>query len=275
MTHPSFPEIPGYTLKSALGHGGMGIVYRAHQRNLNRIVALKVLHFRPDSNLDESKQLYRFVREIKIQSRVSHPNILPVLDVGTYEGLVYLTTPLIEGGSLRGRIDREPLCLDVGRFIFGGISSGLQFLHEKGILHRDLKPDNVLLDQNDSPLIADFGLSREQESTNLTGPGHVLGTLRYLAPEVLSGDRQSEKSDIYALGFMLYEALAGCPPFQGDSPKNWAYLILSKDPMPLGRVVTDLPTPIEFLVMNMIARDPESRPSLDEVIGAFPFSCQR
>ena len=245
-----------YETLERIGGGGMADVFRAHDRTLDRYVALKLM--RPAFS-KEAEFVERFHREAEAMSAIEHPNIVRVLDYGASADGPYIVMELVRGGTLldlmraRGRVDQYAAAL-----IAAGIADGLEAAHIRGVLHRDLKPDNVLLDSDGRPKIADFGIARLAAATAITRTGELLGTPQYLAPEQMSGDVVDERADVYALGVILYEMLTGARPTGGTTPSEIISRRLRVDPRPPSRLVPLAP-PLNALVMRALARNPARR----------------
>jgi len=208
------PEVPGYTILGELGRGGMGVVYRAHQASLNRMVALKVLLAGAHAG---ERDLARFRAEAEAAAAVQHPNVVSVYAVGRHAGLPFLAQELVPGGSLAARLEEGPLDpVETARLV-EAIARGVQAAHDRGVVHRDLKPANVLFTADCEPKVADFGLAKVGD-TGLTASGAVMGTPAYMAPEQARGDMRhvGPATDVWALGAVLYECLTGRPPFHGN-----------------------------------------------------------
>ena len=208
-----------YTIAQELGRGGMAAVYLAQDLKHGRSIALKVL--RPE--LATALGPERFVREIEIAARLTHPNILPLHDSGEAGGLLYYVMPYVEGESLRSRLAREgPLPLDQALEIAREVADALGYAHAHGVVHRDIKPENILL-QSGHAVVADFGIARaiwEVAGDRLTETGIAVGSPAYMSPEQAGAEAHIDgRSDIYALGCVLYEMLAGEPPFTGPTPR--------------------------------------------------------
>src|SRR6266852_2775465 len=210
-----------YRILAPLGQGGMARVYRAHQENLDREVAVKVLPpwYATDRNFVE-----RFNQEARLVARLSHANIVMVHDAGEQNGHIYIVMQLVDGGTLKQRLDQiqaEGKTMDVveANRIFKQLADALAYAHEQGIIHRDIKPVNVLMDRSGRPILSDFGIAKVLASTqdHLTRPGAGVGTPEYMSPEQCQGGPVDARSDIYALGVMLFEALTGRLPFMGDN----------------------------------------------------------
>ncbi len=209
-----------YKILAPLGQGGMARVYRAHQENLDREVAIKVLPpwYAADRNFVE-----RFKLEARLVARLSHPNIVTVHDASEHNGHLYIVMQFVEGGTLKQRLDllrEQGKIMEVSEAnrIFQQIASALSYAHEHGIIHRDIKPVNVLMDRSGRPILSDFGIAKALEGTKeLTRPGAGVGTPEYMSPEQCKGEPVDGRADIYALGVMLFEALTGRTPFTGDN----------------------------------------------------------
>src|SRR5206468_2348301 len=211
-----------YTIERELGRGGMATVYLARDLKHNRPVALKVL--RPE--LAASLGADRFLREIQVTAHLTHPNILPLLDSGRADEFLYYVTPYVEGESLRSRLERErQLPVDEAVRLAAAVAGALDYAHRHQIIHRDIKPENILLEDG-QPVVADFGIARAlhaAESGKLTETGVAVGTVAYMSPEQATGEEFDGRSDIYSLGCVLYEMLAGEPPrFSPFSERSWS-----------------------------------------------------
>ena len=237
-----------YRIERELGRGGMATVYLGEDRKHQRQVAIKVLH----PELGAWLGAERFLAEIRITARLQHPHILPLLDSGDAAGLLYYVMPYVTGETLRNRLGREQqLPVTEAIRIAKELASALAYAHSQGVIHRDIKPENVLLgppnaDATVPALLADFGIARSLDASadRLTGTGITVGTPAYMSPEQATAEREIDaRSDVYSLGCVVYEMLAGEPPFTGPNPRA----ILSKqlaDPVrPVRRVRDPLPTP--------------------------------
>jgi protein kinase-like protein len=245
-----------YETFERIGGGGMADVFRAHDRTLDRDVAIKVMRPAFAQNPEFAE---RFHREADALGAIDHPNIVRVLDYGTSADGPYIVMELVGGGTLRdlmrarGRLDQY-----AASKIAAEIADGLEAAHLRGVLHRDLKPDNVLLDAEGRPKIADFGIARLAAATAITRTGEILGTPQYLAPEQMTGDVVDERADVYALGVILYEMLTGTQPTGGTTPSEIVSRRLRVDPRPPSRLVAIAPA-VNVLVMRTLARDPSRR----------------
>jgi eukaryotic-like serine/threonine-protein kinase len=255
-----------YELREVIGHGGMGIVYKAHQRSLNRTVALKMI-LRGELATPEDRT--RFRTEAQAAAHLEHPNIVPVYDAGEHEGQAYFSMRFVEGQTLAALLARGPLRpRDAARYL-AAISRAVQYAHEHGILHRDLKPSNILIDQKDDPHITDFGLAKRTSRTGgapvppaaLTATGAIVGTPAYMAPEQVSNRRgtPSRLSDVYSLGIILYEMLTGRPPFQAPTPVDTLLLVLDQDPVRPRLLNRGVDVDLEMICLKCIQKEPELR----------------
>jgi WD40 repeat protein len=284
---PESPAEPGlsfgdYELLEVLGKGGMGIVYRARQRSLQRLVALKMV--RPGV-LETPAELERFRQEAETVAHLDHPNIVPVHEVGTHGGRPYFTMRLVPGGSLAERLNDLGKDQNVAAGLVADIARAVHHAHQRGVLHRDLKPSNILLDAESRPLVTDFGLAKRlQADGNLTQSGAILGTPKYMAPEQASGKRGvvTTATDVYGLGTLLYALLTGRAPFEGDTPLETLHQVREREPeVPSsinGRVDPDLQT----ICLKCLQKDPARRyPSaeamaldLDRWLGGEPIQAR-
>jgi len=263
---PSAPAAPAelqaaladrYVIERELGSGGMATVYLARDLKHRRFVALKVL----SPALAASLGADRFLREIELAARLQHPHIVTVFDSGDAGGILWYTMPYVEGETLRARLERErQLPLDVALRIAVEAARALEFAHQHGVLHRDVKPENLLLTTDGSTMVADFGIARPwAETGGLTQSGMVVGTPAYMSPEQAAGERALDaRTDVYALGSVLYEMLAGEMPYTGANPQVLLAKRLS-EPAPSLRTTRDIPVAIERTVARALARAPADR----------------
>jgi tRNA A-37 threonylcarbamoyl transferase component Bud32 len=247
-----------YAILEEIGHGGMANVYRAVQTSIGREVAVKVL---PATFLQDRTFLERFSREVKLIANLKHPRILPVHDFGEEDGLPYIVMAYMEGGTLADyiRLNQNGLPLDEVVRLVEQIAEGLDFAHRRGIIHRDFKPSNVLLDGDRNAYLADFGIAKVSEATaHLTGSG-IVGTPHFMAPEMSEAGSLSPLVDIYALGVTLYQMLTGRMPYEAPTPMGILLAHVSK-PVPDVRLLRpDLPDAVQVVIEKAMAKDPQAR----------------
>ncbi|MBO2530145.1 MULTISPECIES: serine/threonine-protein kinase [Thermobifida] len=245
-----------YRLDERIGVGGMGEVWRATDILLSRPVAVKLLHL---AQVSDPVSQQRFRTEAQITAALSHPNIAQVYDYGEQDGFSFLVMELITGESLSAIIKRNPgLDPDITLDVVDQAAQALSAAHANGVIHRDIKPGNLLVTEDGTVKLTDFGIARGNESVTLTQTGMVMGTAQYISPEQVSGKPASPLSDIYALGIVAYECLAGHPPFTADTPLALALAHSREPPPPLPDSV---PPAVRELVECMLAKDPQERPS--------------
>ncbi len=250
-------QLGQYEIVALLGEGGMAKVYRARQGSIQRDVAVKVIESRLAQMGDFVK---RFEREARTIASLSHPHILKVFDYGQYEDLVYLVMELLAGGSLAELIRAGSLPLATVSKILDQIAPALDYAHRRGIIHRDLKPQNVLLDENGNAFLTDFGIAKLVGSmTVLTQTGSAMGTPAYMAPEQWRGEPVDSRTDIYALGVMLFQMLSSQLPFSGTTPATLMHMHVFEPPPPLRTIRPDLPKGVEQVLGRALAKDREQR----------------
>jgi len=246
-----------YVLETVLGEGAIGVVFRAATDD-GSVVALKIL--RKELSRDETYRR-RFAREARIASVVRHRHLVPILDLGEARGFHYLAVEYVDGGSLRERLDAEgPLAVDATIELAAQVASAIDALHAQGIVHRDVKPSNVMLDALGNAAVTDFGLAKGPAYTVLTTPGQVMGTLDYIAPELIRGEESGPPADVYALGCMVYECLAGAPPFGDRHVLAVVNAHLEGTPPDLSELRPDVPPAIAGVVDGAMAKQPNERP---------------
>jgi eukaryotic-like serine/threonine-protein kinase len=249
-----------YRLEAVLGRGGMATVWRGVDERLGRRVAVKLLD-RADTA--DPAMLQRFDREARTAGGLTHPNIVAVYDVGTDNGVPYLVMEFIDGTSLAALLASGPLPIDQAVDVARQACDALAMTHAQGVVHRDIKPANILLTTNGTVKVCDFGIARlaHQQQTNLTAPHSAIGTSAYMAPEQASGGAVDARTDLYALGCVLYAMLAGHPPFTGDNPLNvlWQH---QYQPAPAVAVLSpDTPADLDALIARLLAKNPADRPA--------------
>jgi TolB-like protein len=254
-----------YTIIGPLGSGGMGVVYRAHDARLQRDVAIKVL---PLDRLADAAAMARIVRESRLVAALEHPSIITIHDVGEEDGQFYLVTELIEGETLRARLQRGGLALREVLDVTTAIAAALDAAHARGVVHRDLKPENVMITVSGAVKVLDFGVAKfvapagaatEAAQTALTNQGGIVGTPAYMAPEQLEGRDVDHRADQFALGVLIYEMLTGVRPFAGATTAELSASILRDEPRHLSAVRADVPVPLARIVTRCLAKDPNGR----------------
>lgn len=245
-----------YRIEEPVGEGSFGIVYRAVRDSDRRDIALKVL--REELGRDPV-YLRRFAREARIAREIRHANIVPILDAGEADGLHFVATAYIDGGTLAVRLRGDPLPVTSVLHVADNIAAGLTALHRRGLVHRDVKPANVMLD-DETALLTDFGLATGAAMTTLTRTGLVVGTPQYLAPELVDGTGEATPvSDVYALACLVYACLAGKPPFTG-SAMEVAFAQLEREPADPCAGRADVPSGVSGVVLGALAKEPGARP---------------
>ena len=249
-----------YEIFSRIGRGGMADVFLGRDRLLDRQVAIKVLfpEFAVDPNFVE-----RFRREAQAAANLSHPNIVNVYDWGKHAGTYFIAMEYVEGRTLADilRVNGHVTSKQAAE-IASEVAAALGFAHEAGLVHRDIKPANILIGSNGQVKVADFGIARAMNApteSNLTQAGAVMGTATYFSPEQAQGAQPDPRSDLYSLGVVMYEMIAGRPPFTGENPVSIAYKQVHDHPQPLNRLVADVPRPFEAIVAKLLAKDPRIR----------------
>lgn len=254
-----------YELESVLGSGAMGAIFRGLDHVLQRPVAVKVLH----PHLAETNAAARFVSEGRVLGSLMHPNLATIFDMDSEAGLPYLVMEFVEGESLAAVIEREaPLTRSAGMPIAFQLCRGLSYMHERGVVHRDIKPQNILITKGDRVRIVDFGIARGPEAAEMTAPGWVMGTAQYLAPEIVAGQAATPQSDLYALGVVLYRLFTGHLPFDGDDPFAVALQHRTAQVPPPTSFVPDLPAALADVLLRLLEKDPADRYQTAAAVGA-------
>jgi hypothetical protein len=252
------PQIPGYEDLEELGRGGMGVVYKAYQRRLDRVVALKMIlshgHASP-------ADLARFLAEGQAVAQMQHPHIVQIYEVGRHQDLPFFSLEYVAGGTLRRELQGTPWQPRAAAQLVETLARATHHAHQRGIIHRDLKPGNVLLTAERQPKITDFGLAkRPAADQELTATGAILGTPRYMAPEQAEGKKEiTPAADVYALGAILYELLTGRPPFQGPTPLDTILQAASQEPVPPRQLQPRLPADLETICLKCLQKEPGRR----------------
>ncbi|MBI1851076.1 MAG: serine/threonine protein kinase [Planctomycetes bacterium] len=253
-------RIGPYSVRREIGRGGMGIIYEAHDEALDREVALKVM--RPTAGAEGLvEQEHRFLREARSLAKVVHPNVTPIYSYGVQRGLRYIACQIVRGENLSDRLARTgPLGTREALEIARSIASALEAIHRLGLVHRDIKTSNIMIDENGQPKVVDFGLARETtDDARITRSDLYVGTPEYCAPEQLRGEDVDGRADLYSLGVVLFEMLAGRPPHATESTRVLTRQILFERATPLRQVRCDAPKSVERLVARLLAKDRDKR----------------
>lgn len=251
-------QIPGYDILGELGRGGMGVVYQARQIHLNRIVALKMILTGSHAG---STQLLRFRTEAEAVARLQHPNIIQIHEIGEQNGLPWFSLEYCQGGALSTKLDGAPLMPEQAARVVQQLAKAMHAAHQAHVIHRDLKPANVLIAGDGTLKITDFGLAKKLDDAGQTRSGEVLGTPSYMAPEQAKGDpgQIGVRTDVYALGAILYECLTGRPPFRGTSAMDTVMLVLNVDPVSPVRLQSGISRDLETICLKCLEKDPAQR----------------
>jgi tRNA A-37 threonylcarbamoyl transferase component Bud32 len=247
-----------YELLEEIAQGGMGVVWKARQSNLHRDVALKMIRA---GTLATSAEVARFHREAEAAANLQHPNIVAIHEVGEHEGRHYFSMDLVEGRDLGAIVAEGPLAPQRAARCVKIIAEAIHFAHQRGTLHRDLKPQNILIDGADQPRITDFGLAKTATDSQLTQSGVIMGSPSYMPPEQAAGQlgEIGPASDVYSLGAMLYELLAGRPPFRGDTAMATLHDVMETEPTALRRLKADVPPDLETICLKCLEKSPAAR----------------
>ncbi len=242
-----------YRVKSLLGMGGMGAVYLVHDKGLDRDVALKLIR---SDIAEDTDALERFKREIQLSSRVTHPNVLRVFDLGESDGIQFLTMQFVDGRDLSTILKKQgKLSLDVLLPVFRQAAAGLKAAHDQGVVHRDLKPQNIMVDRSDRVYVTDFGMAKGAEQSGMTQTGAVIGTPFYMSPEQVKGEQVGPQSDIYSLGVILYQMATGTLPFSGATPYEIMVQRIQRTPKPVREFAPDLPVYLQKIIERCMTVD--------------------
>lgn len=269
LTPAVHPELLGrlgrYDIERVIGVGGMGVVLRAFDGELHRVVAIKVLNENLSSN---SSARRRFAREAQAIAAVVHPNVIPIFNVDSNERLPYLVMQYVSGGSLQSKVDcTGPMSVAEALRIARQTAAGLAAAHEQGLVHRDIKPANILLEQNvDRALLSDFGLARAADDASLTRTGVVAGTPHYMSPEQANGDSLNFSSDLFSLGSVIYFMLTGHPPFRAQSAMGVLNRICHSPHRPLCEACQQVPLEVSQFVDRLLEKQPQLRPESTAIV---------
>jgi serine/threonine protein kinase len=245
-----------YRLIELLGHGGMGEVWRAHDTSTNRIVAIKLL---PAHLAEDDTFVKRFRREAEEAARLNNPHIIPIHNYGEIDGRLYVDMRLIEGRDLQQVLADGPIDPARAVRIIEGVAKALHAAHEVGLVHRDVKPSNILLDRDDFAYLIDFGIARATEDTKLTGTGSIIGSWPYMSPERLRAGQVDARADIYALACVLYECLTGSTPYPGDNFEQQMTAHLTEPPPRPSSTDPNIPKQVDQVIATGMAKDPDQR----------------
>ncbi|HET91180.1 MAG TPA: FHA domain-containing protein [Chloroflexi bacterium] len=257
--------IGSYQIGEEVGQGGMATVYRAYQTQLERWVAIKIMHTAQASG---TEFLTRFRREARAVAALRHPNILNIYDYGEERGIAYIVMEYIEGGTLKARLTGQPMEWPDAATLIIPVGHALAYAHSEGVVHRDVKPANVLLARSDWPMLADFGLVKiVGHQRGITRPGVTIGTPAYFSPEQAAGGEVDHRTDVYSLGIVLYQLLTGRLPFEADSPIEAMLRRLHDSPPPPRQLNPHITPQLEAILLRALARDVETRyPTMQDLV---------
>ncbi len=251
-------QIGPYIVRERIGQGGMADVYRAYQPSVKREVALKIIPLLVGSEHEEFRR--RFAQEAEMVAALEHPHILPVFDYGVTENLAYLAMRLLRGGTLRDLLIQGYIPLERAAQLFGQCARALGYAHRRGVIHRDLKPNNILLDNEGNAYLTDFGLAKVMGGTSqLTTTGSIIGTPAYMSPEQLRGDPVDHRADIYSMGVVLYHVVVGRPPFEALTTFSLIYQHVEKDPPPPREINPAIPEAVQIVILRALQKSPAAR----------------
>ena len=246
----------GYELISELARGGMGIVFRARQLDLNRIVAVKMILDGRFANCDDVR---RFQAEAESAAKLDHPGIVPIHEVGEHEGRHFFSMAFVDGESLSQRLQRGPLEIDDASSMMADVADAVHYAHGQGVIHRDIKPGNILIDEGDRPRVTDFGVAKQLSDDGMTVQGELIGTPGYMPPEQARGDEVTFASDVYSLGAVLYETLTGRAPFQSANQLDTLHQVLEDEVIPPRSLNSQVPHDLETITLKCLEKNPLDR----------------
>lgn len=266
-------QIGRYQILEELGRGAMGVVYRAHDPQIDRDIALKILR---QDTASSAEIIQRFLKEARAIGRLSHPNIVTVYDVGQdREDNIYIVEEFIKGQTLDRVMRENRLTLNQKVEIGIRLAEAVHYAHDKGIIHRDIKPPNVLLNSEGQVKIMDFGIAHMEDpaATQQTQAGMILGTPSYIAPELLSGEKVDGRADLYAIGIILYELVTGCRPFQGATMTELFRAIIQDEPKPPSALNADLPESLSQVILKCLHKKPGARFQTGDILARALAEC--
>ena len=249
-----------YEIVAELGKGAMGVVYRANDPMLNRMVAIKTINTEEAGHEGMAEYEARFYTEAKAAGGLNHPNIIIIYDIGKSGHLVYMAMEYINGKELREMLaDGKPLPVAQAVDIAAQVAEGLAYAHQHQVVHRDIKPANIMITPEGRAKIADFGIARMRSTETRTQTGVILGSPKYISPEQVVGKRADHRSDIFSLGVILYECITGATPFNGEGLSALMYQITNHDPSPPSSTNSQVPVMLDYIIAKILAKAPEAR----------------
>jgi eukaryotic-like serine/threonine-protein kinase len=249
-----------YEIVAELGKGAMGVVYRANDPMLNRMVAIKTINTEEAGHEGMAEYEARFYTEAKAAGGLNHPNIIIIYDIGKSGHLVYMAMEYIQGKELREMLaEGKPIAVASAVDIAAQVGEGLAYAHQHQVVHRDIKPANIMITPEGRAKIADFGIARMRSSETRTQTGVILGSPKYISPEQVVGKRADHRSDTFSLGVILYECLTGSTPFNGEGLSALMYQITNHDPAPPSSMNPQIPVMLDYIIAKVLAKSPEAR----------------
>lgn len=258
MASGKLKQLGRYRIASELGRGAMGVVYKAHDPVLDRTVALKTIALDEEAQ-DREEYHARFFQEAKAAARLNHPALITIYDFGEEGSLAYMAMELVDGSELAERMEKAPISIREAVMIAEQVAEGLAFAHDNGVIHRDIKPGNIMLLPRGRIKIMDFGIARLKVSDLKTQLGTRLGTPKYMSPEQIGGGKLDHRTDIFSLGIVLYEMLTGIKLFKGDSLTQVMHNVASFDPPPPSRIKPGVPPLLDLVVKRAMEKKPAAR----------------